>query len=453
MQEKTAPSNIYQELWELDIQPGNNGCTVTARGSDGQWLNPEADIKLDEQRELSSGGTDDAPNPLIAEFNADKLAGKTYLALKSLLNNYVFNARQSEDLLGENEVEDREIEAFLDEIQKTAVMKRAFAYIKEDLGVEVDEVEFRAAIKRLWFEIYTNYYNSQPVPFCSGFEHIVLGESKSNPNARGIGGYHSWTKYLFDQESGRVNFNGFNYDNKLNQLSPQGASIPHVATISMTYELLNMDGNSMGRKRKNLGGFFVGPSPELQIAMPVVAYYESVKGQFFVGDGSTEREQTEKEVEIYDAVYRLVLYMETRQDQKRGDRLRSFFPKFMRLKSGSVIGTGEDDKQGLIAIVAMLANPAGPEEGNEWVEIENRSDEIINLDGFQLVDHNNRPESLSMDIEPRKRIRVMVSRAMPGSMQLTNSGGTVSVVDKSGVVITKVGYPKSSNGEVLTFSS
>jgi poly(U)-specific endoribonuclease len=289
------------------------------------------------------------------------------------------------------------------------------------------------------------------VPFCSGFEHIVVGESKGNPNDKGIGGYHSWTKYLFDQESGRVNFNGFNYDNKFNRLSPQGSSVPYVATVSLTYEPLDMDGQPMGKKRKNLGGFFVGLSPESQIAMPVVAYYESINNLFFVGSGNTAREKTEKEVEIHDAVYRLVLYMETRQDQTRGDRLRSFYPKFIRLKSGSSITPDPGDTQGIIAVVAMLANPAGPEKGNEWVEIENRSDEIINLDGFKLVDHKNRLEPLTLNIEPRQRLRIMVSRSTPNSMQLTNSGGTVSVIDAAGGLVTKVTYPKSDNGETLFF--
>ncbi len=444
--------NIYQELWDLDIQPGNNGCTVTTRGADGQWLNPNADIKLDEQKELSSGSADDAPNPLIADFNAEKLQGKSYLALKALMNNYVFNARQSEDHLGDNAVEDAEIETFLDEIQDTPVMQMAFDYANGDLGATVDAAEFRAVTKKLWFDVYTNHYKNNPVPFCSGFEHIVVGESKGNPNDKGIGGYHSWTKYLFDQESGRVNFNGFNYDNKLNRLSPQGASVPHVATVSLTYEPLDMDGRPMAKKRKNLGGFFVGPSPESQIAMPVVAYYESINDQFFVGSGNTTREKTEKEVEIHDAVYRLVLYMETRRDQTRGDRLRSFYPKFIRLKSGSSIAPDRGDTQGIIAIVAMLANPAGPEGGNEWVEIENRGDEIINLDGFQLVDHKNRPEPLGMNIEPRQRLRIMVSRSTPNSMQLTNSGGTVSVIDATGGLVTKVSYPQSGNGETLFFA-
>ena len=444
--------NIYQELWDLDIQPENNGCTVTSRGPDSEWINPDADVKLDEQKELSSRGGDDAPNPLIAEFNTDKLNRKTYLALKALMNNYVFNARQSEDHLGDNSVEDTEIETFLDEILNTAVMKMAFDYIKEDLGESIDATEFRAVTKRLWFDIYTNYYNNNPVPFSSGFEHIVVGESKSNPSDRGIGGYHSWLKYLYDQESGRVNFNGYNYDNKLGNSSPQGASVPHVATISMTYESLDMDGRPMGRKRKDMGGFFVGPSPECQIAMPVVAYYESINGQFFVGSGTTAREQTEKKVEIHDAVYHLVLYLETREDQTRGDRLRSFFPKFQRLKDGSSLVTDPDNIQGDIVIVSMLANPIGSEEGKEWVEIENRTEEIINLDGYQFIDHKNRPEPLSMDIEPDKRLRIMVSRSTPDSMQLTNSGGTVSIIDSTGSLISKVTYPKSSNGELLFFS-
>jgi len=192
--------NIYQELWNLDIQPDNNGCTVTARGLDGQWLNLDADIKLDEQNELSSTSSDDAPNPLIADFNAEKLQGRTYLALKDLMNNYVFNARLSEDHLGDNVVEDEEIEIFLDEIEDTPVMQLAFGYINDDLGANVSLSEFRTVVKKLWFDVYTNYYQNNPVPFCSGFEHIVVGESKGNPDAKGIGGYHSWTKYLFDQQ-------------------------------------------------------------------------------------------------------------------------------------------------------------------------------------------------------------------------------------------------------------
>lgn len=444
--------NIYQELWDLDIKPENNGFTVTSRGPNGQWFHPNADIKIDEQNELSGVNTDNAPSPLITAFNTTKLEGETYLAFKSLLNNYVFNARESEDHLGDNTVEDEEINAFLNLILETPVMQLAFNYINNDLNANISRSEFKAITKKLWFEIYTNYHQGNVVPFCSGFEHIVVGESKGNPNKKGIGGYHSWTKFLYDEQSKRVNFNGFNYDDKFNKLSPLGSSVPQVATISMTYEPLDMDGQPMTKKRKNLGGFFIGPSPECQIAMPVVAYFESINGKFYVGNGTSPRELTEKEIEIHDAVYRIVLYMETKQDGTRGDRLRSFYPKFIRLKSSSNQDPIQSDIQGAIAIVSMLANPAGPEEGNEWVEIENRSDVIVNLDGYQMIDHSNRPESLAMNIEPGQRLRIKVSRSTPNSMQLTNSGGSVSILNTEGNLITKVTYPQSQNGEIIVFA-
>lgn len=444
--------SIYQQLWDLDLQ--HNGCSVTARGPDGNWTDPDADIKLDEQRELSSPGQDNAPNPLIAGFNSAKLEGPTYSAFKALMNNYVFNARSSEDHLGDNEVEDKERDVFLDTIMETAVMKHAHGYITDELEIALDQSEFRTTVQRLWFEVYTNHYNNTPVAFCCGFEHIIVGESKGNPQKLGIGGYHSWTKYLWDQESHRVDYKGYNYDNQFNRLSPQGSKVPHVVTLSMSYTPLDMDGQPMTTKRKDMGGFFVGPSPELQIAIPVVAFFESEKKLFFVGNGSTARERNEKEIQIHDAVYRLVLYRETRPDQSRGNRLRSFFPKLIKLKSGNDIvdDTLTADKQGDLAIVRILANPFNPEDGREWVEVENRSDKILQLDGWTLTDHRERKEQLFQSLNPGKRMRVMITRASQQSMQLTNSGGTVSVFNQASALISKVTYPRSADGEILVFS-
>jgi poly(U)-specific endoribonuclease len=248
-----------------------------------------------------------------------------------------------------------------------------------------------------------------------------------------------------------VDFKGFNYDNKFNRIAPAGASVPHVATIAFSFTPLDMDGQPMGTKRKNLGGFFVGPSPELQIAMPVAAYFESTKGLFFIGSGTTQREKTEKRVEIHDAIYRLVLYRETRRDQSQGNRLRSFFPKFIGLSSSGGIRPGTEDVVGDLAVTAMLANPVNPEEGREWIEIENRTDRIMHLEGWSMRDHRDRPERLPVLIEPRERLKVPVTRSSPNSMQLTNSGGTVSIFDNRGQLVSRVTYPASSDGQVLFF--
>src|SRR5688572_12079193 len=89
---------IYQELWDLDLR--HNGCTASARDTQGNWIFPNADILLDEQNEVT-GRDDVAPNPLFAHVNLDKLNGPTYQALILLLNNYVINERITEDHIGD----------------------------------------------------------------------------------------------------------------------------------------------------------------------------------------------------------------------------------------------------------------------------------------------------------------------------------------------------------------
>ena len=42
----------------------NNGCTVSGKDNDGNWVIPDADILLDEQKE-ARGSADAAPAPLF----------------------------------------------------------------------------------------------------------------------------------------------------------------------------------------------------------------------------------------------------------------------------------------------------------------------------------------------------------------------------------------------------
>lgn len=165
--------NIYQELWNIDLE--HNGCSVSAKDKDGNWIIPDADILIDEQDEATKE-VDQAPDPLFSFVNPDKLDLPTYQALKALFNNYVINVRLSEDSLGDNEVEDAEIEEFLDIILETEVMKRTQTYISDTLNLNDEAENFKSELKRIWFEIYTNHFNNIPIPFSSGFEHVFVGE-------------------------------------------------------------------------------------------------------------------------------------------------------------------------------------------------------------------------------------------------------------------------------------
>ena len=434
--------NIYQELWNLDLE--NNGCTVSAKNPDGEWLDPDADILLDEQEEFS--GADDAPNPLFNHVNQNKINLPTYQKLISLLDNYIINARLSEDLLGDNAVEDQEIEEFLQQIMSTQVIQRALSYIKDELGFGFSENEFKQELKRLWFDIFTNHFGGTPVAFCSGFEHVFVGEGKARGN--GIGGYHSWIKFYLDEKNQRVDFEGFNYDDEIHQTSDDGKDFPHVVTMSMTWKILNMNGNLERILNKDLGGFFVGPSPELQIAIPTVAYFENEHG-IFPG--------TDQDLELNGALYTLVLYRSTKEDQNRGEHIRSFFPKFLRPSESTgnliVINNPDDINNGDIAISKALIDPEGSDIGREWVELSNKTDRIINLVAWKILDRLDRSQTLEGVIEPNKTQKIIITREEADSTQLGNKKGEIKLVDSQDSIIAKVSYGRVSSGQILHFAS
>ena len=444
------PKNIFQVLWELDLI--YNGCSVTSKDKNGQWLFPNADIKLDEQSEYTYGKSDVAPNPLFHEVNECKLQRPTYTALIALLDNYIVNARVSEDHVGDNVVEDKEINHFLDVILESEVMQAAYDYIINDLGISLTKEAFRKQLVELWFNIYTNYFNRTPVPFCSGFEHVFVGEGKASN--RGIGGYHSWVKFYLDEKNDRVDFKGFNYDGS-KKSSKAGSFNPYVATISMDWDIMDMAGNIVKTLQKEIGGFFVGPSPELQIAIPTVAYFESTVGQF----ANVQNSSTKKLVELHGALYHLVLYKSTMENQQPGDQIRSFFPKFLRPIHTSEEGTGnieknlDDKNNGIIVVTKALINPEGEDIGNEWIEIENRDSKILNLNGWHIADKMGRIQPLFDQIKPNKQRKILITRANANATQLGNKEGVIEVLDDKDNQIAKVHYGKVAAGEITYFSS
>lgn len=166
-------SNIYQELWDIDLS--NGGCTVSGRDMQGNWVRSDADILVHEQLEATGSG-DSAPEPLFHFVNSDNLSRSTYIALIDLLNNYVVNARLSEDNLGDSAVEDKEISRFLDIMLETDVMRRAEAFVQAELVPELGAEALRADILCMWFELYTNHFNNIAISHASGFEHLMAGE-------------------------------------------------------------------------------------------------------------------------------------------------------------------------------------------------------------------------------------------------------------------------------------
>lgn len=245
-----------------------------------------------------------------------------------------------------------------------------------------------------------------------------------------------------------MNYLGYKYDLK----GEDGSQNPNVVTLQMINNVINMQGKVIAQLFKFKGGFFVGPSPECEMAMATVAYYESVHGKII----------DKRRISINSATYDLVLYRSTNPNGSRGDFIRSFFPIFLGMDDGEIPNTDEPvvvpidevtKNNGVVIIVASQPNPEGNDEGYEWVELQNTTNEAIDLSGWKLQDKLNRPEEINGTLQPQEVKRFTISRANPNSMQLGNSSGIISLLNSAGQEVAMVSYSRASSGEVIRFGS
>lgn len=317
-------NNIYQTIWNSD----ENRFSVSARKASGEWEDENADILLDEQAKASGKRNIDlATNPLFHRVNEEKLfdPNRTYNAFINLLDNYAVYFLDEELTL---EAEEKEQLQFIDLILKTKPIQIAWDYINQEFGENLSEEQFRHKLKRVWFELYTNYYKGKSTTFCSGFEHVFVGEAKYNARYEDkretlgeISGYHSWVKFYLDEKNDRVNFLGYKYDLKGNE----GENNPDIVTLQMLQTITDMRGKLVVELFKKKGGFFVGPSPEAEIAIGTVVYYESVYNRI----------RDEKRTNINGADYNLVVYRNINPNGSRGEFIRSFYPVFWGKENNS----------------------------------------------------------------------------------------------------------------------
>lgn len=441
--------HVYQAIWAQD----DHRFSVSARQDDGSWANPGADILLDEQvKARGSRQIDLATNPLFHHVDFKKLEqNPLYSAFIRLLDNYAVHFRDPELV---SPAEAAEIENFLDLVLASRPMQIAYDHISNTLVPDLPQDQFRRDLELIWFKVYTNYYRGKSTHFCTGFEHVFVGEGKYAKNANGaaekgkISGYHSWVKFALDELGGRVDYLGYKYD-----LGGPGPDNPHVVTLQMLWNHMDMHGNLVAELFKKKGGFFVGCSPACEMALATLAYYEGHLGLLT---------NQKKRVKLGDGVYDLVMYHATTQDGGLGKHIRSFFPVY--LGEGGVDGGGSGDivvkprpvrlqNNGELRIRAALPNPPGEDQGAEWVEIWNASGSDIALQGFELRDKMSRPQPIAdTTLKAGQALKVAVTRQTAEHMQVSNRRGLISLHDEAGDMRAAVSYGRASENQILVFA-
>eukprot|EP00929_Paragymnodinium_shiwhaense_P095013 TRINITY_DN55959_c0_g3_i1.p1 TRINITY_DN55959_c0_g3~~TRINITY_DN55959_c0_g3_i1.p1 ORF type:complete len:845 (+),score=184.47 TRINITY_DN55959_c0_g3_i1:67-2535(+) len=261
--------DILNELWSLD----EGRCTVSGRrfseGRRQSWVNARADVLVDKQvAALRSTVAHIAPRPLFARVAAEILARPTYLALIRLFD--ILRPAEGCDLSypvldldascyyhGYTIAEAEAIDSFLDQVMRTAVMLRAKQHVMDTLAFDMT-MSWKEVLLKVWFE----RRGGQPCVF----EHVFLGNLAEDLSGQPIaGGLHCWLKFYLEEVRGTATYLGYIYN------CPQ-AGLSNSRFVSGKFVW-----NHLGQVLvKDQGGFFIGVSPEWQLASGTVSYFETI---------------------------------------------------------------------------------------------------------------------------------------------------------------------------------
>lgn len=112
-------------------------------------------------------------------------------------------------------------------------------------------------------------------------------------------------------------------------------------------------------------------------------------------------------------------------------------------QTGHALDVPDDilDSTGNVRIVAAMVNPRGHDVGLETATLLNISDTAVNLAGWQLVDKNERRETLSTQLlHPGECTRIVLSG---DGAQLSNRGGKITLLTPTGLKAHGVAYTRA----------
>jgi hypothetical protein len=100
----------------------------------------------------------------------------------------------------------------------------------------------------------------------------------------------------------------------------------------------------------------------------------------------------------------------------------------------------QPEQQTPVRIIAAMVNPKGDDPRDEYVILLNKNDADIDLTGWQIVDKLNKKDIINTKIiSAGDTIRITLSGA---GAQLSNKGGTITLLNNNGLKIDGVSYTK-----------
>eukprot|EP00913_Durusdinium_trenchii_P020552 g19305.t1 len=247
--------SLYSELWVLD----DGRATVESIRSDKM-----AESQPDGNVTLTDIVVDERPRdkcedyrPLFTLVQPHLFTRPTFLALLDVFEVFHSRGPSRKDY---TPLERQKIEKLLDVVELMPVMRRARTEAEKYEASLRSDVQWREQLWHIWFQRHPSS------PRC-GFEHVFIGEATEDLNGRElVGGLHNWVKFYLEEQRGAARYLGPRYKG----IGKEEAALnPYFVSGKFTWDL---NGKHL---IKDVGGFFVGVSPEWQLAIATVAYFET----------------------------------------------------------------------------------------------------------------------------------------------------------------------------------
>jgi len=249
-------------------------CQTTSQVAQALWDNDvnrlsQSQLTINTQGHLSDhSNTDRASQSLVTYIDKTALTYPTYTTFVTLLDNYAPDKGSPEVVTSQ---ESSEVKDFMDAILNTSVMQTLLAYLKCK-GTVHSETEFRQRLTQMWFDLYPRSSSSN-VKDTSGFEHVMIGEYKTSSQ---VNGFHNWISFYLKEAQGSLNYNGYVTRKYINH---------SLAMLGAAFDWDN--------RHKSLGSFFVGVSPEFDMAIYSLCFLDYPgKSCPFTIDGTSLRIQS-----------------------------------------------------------------------------------------------------------------------------------------------------------------
>jgi poly(U)-specific endoribonuclease len=324
-------------------------------------------------------------------------------------------------------------------------MQVARRYVEESTNTVVSNERWYSTLLELWFRRFSQGGD----PALSGFEHVFVGEQEGSK----VQGYHFWYKYYLDDGLAstieRTRLPGFKDDRIVYLRGQYGngqENFPESVTISFKWDAPDYDRGATRPLTKPKGGFFVGCSVEGLMAIGAVRAHLGARAP--------------KEAVINGARYDLKLFRSA-----NNQNIRTFYPVFLG-KAGddtnSSGGTTRPDVEAPtqttidspVRIIAALVNPLGDDPGKETVTLINTWSASVSLEGWFLLDAMNNRYVLSDQSNVMAAGATTTISLPKNSIQLSNKGGEIRLLNRDGKVVHRVSYTKGQaqeQGRTLIF--